>query len=995
MQRFLQYAALVAAVSAPCLAQVSDNEAQTLSTSGFASPLEVRDALSTWQSQNGDNWRSVFAGDTGYGRFLYGGSVPAPFTPKNDGDFEALGRISIGGAYDIMGLSPAKLELDSVTFLPLGLIGTTDKTSVQFQQVVGGVKVERGFVNTLFNQQGQLLSIDTVGLPDSALPTSVVPTISSDSALAFARQSFALSTELEAIDIDERGLVIAQDESGKLRTGALAWKIRVGNESEAGNPQAFLYSISAQGELRVIREANEIHYFDVGGTVQTLVTPGETPDTASNPPVAMPAGYMEVTSSAGTVVTDAFGNFNFPGATGPLNVTFSYKGTYNNVQNDVGGQYSSTVSLGTGTGNSVVLNSPAAAFVTSQSTTFSAINRMRDWTRATNPFDAVSDFNAPAFVNINDSCNAFFNGFSTNYFQAGGGCAATSFDNVVWHEMGHWMNVRYGSGNGPDGFGEGNADVFAMYQANSPNVGDGFCGPGCSIRTGLNTRTFCGDNNTGCYGQVHADGEVLMGALWKVRAQLQLTYGEVPGGLYADQLFNSWMNAYNDGQIKSIIENHWLVLDDNDGNIANGTPSFPAINAGFLAQGFPGFEISILDIASVVEPGDTQDQSGPYGVSAVVTPVSGVSIASATLSYRVNGGTFQNVAMLNASGDRWFAPIPGQTSPNKVEWFLTAQNNLGESATYPKAAPTELNKFEIGTLDVFYFEDFEGNNDAGWTHAQVNEQDDWQRGAPQGAAGDPSSAFSGSNVWANDLGGTGFNGEYKPNVENFLRSPNISLSGASGSKLVYQRWLTVEEGIFDNAEISVNGNLIWNNPANGNLIDSSWTKHELDLAAFDGQSIQVEYRLRSDGGLEFGGWNIDDFGIQSLNPSPTAGLPVNYGSGTLGFTAPSIDSLGQVASLGNSAFAVAMKDGPAEAMVFFGIGIVEINTPVLGVDLLVSPTKILQGTTDLFGQYSVGLPVPSDPAFIGVQFLFQAIVEDAGATGGFAASNGLRVTIQP
>lgn len=995
MLKFMQCAALVAAASAPCLAQVSTPEAASLVSTGFASPLEVREALSSWRGENGASWRSVFAGDTGYSRFLYGGNLSAPFTPKNDGDFEALGLIAIGNAYDIMGLSPAHLELDSVKFLPLGLVGTTDKTSVQFQQVVSGVQVERGFVNALFNQQGQLLSLDTVGLPDSVLPRSVVPTTTSDSALDFARKSFTLTTGLDAQDIEERGLVIAQDESGKLRTGALAWKIRVGNESEPGNPQAFLYSISAQGELRVVREENQIHYFDVGGTVQTLVTPGQTPDTASNPPVPKPAGYMEATSSAGTVTTDAFGNFNFPGATGPLDVTFRYVGTYNNVLNDTGAEYTKTVTLNTGTGNSVVMNSPAASLVTSQSTTFSAINRMRDWTRSVNPFDTTSDFNAPSFVNINDSCNAFYNGFSTNYFKAGSGCAATSFDNVVWHEMGHWMNDRYGSGNGSDGFGEGNADVFAMYQANSPNVGDGFCGPGCSIRTGLNTRSFCGDSNPGCYGQVHTDGEVLMGALWKVRANLQGTYGDAAGGNYADILFNSWMNAYNDSQIKSIIENHWLVLDDDDGNIANGTPSYPDINAGFVTQGFPGFEISTVDIANVVEPGNTQDENGPYGVSAVVTPVSGTVITNATLSYRVNGSGVQDIAMQSASGDRWFATIPGQASPSKVEWYLSAQNDLGQSVTYPKAAPGSLNKFEIGDLNIFATEDFDGGSDAGWTHVQVSEQDDWQRGTPQGKVGDPDSAFSGASIWGNDLGGPGYNGEYKPNVENYLRSPSISLGGATGAKLVYQRWLTVEEGIFDNAEISVNGNLLWSNPANGNLVDTSWTKHEVDLSAFDGQNIQVEYRLRTDGGLEFGGWNIDDFSIETLNPSPTAGLPVNYGTGTLGFTAPTIDSRGEVPSLGNPDFAVAMKNGPAEATVLLGIGSAEVNIPVLGVDLLVSPNKILQGTTDLFGQYGIALTVPSDPAFVGAQFLFQAIVEDAGATGGYAATNGLRVTIQP
>ena len=95
--------------------------------------------------------------------------------------------------------------------------------------------------------------------------------------------------------------------------------------------------------------------------------------------------------------------------------------------------------------------------------------------------------------------------------------------------MGHWLNDLYGSGNGSDGFGEGNADVFAMYLVDDPIVGQDFCGSGCNVRDGNNTRQFCGDCCNGCYGQVHADGEVLMGALWKVRARLKVGLGSSAG----------------------------------------------------------------------------------------------------------------------------------------------------------------------------------------------------------------------------------------------------------------------------------------------------------------------------------------------------------------------------------------------------------------------------------------------------------------------------------
>jgi hypothetical protein len=184
MQRFLLSAALFAAASTPLLAQAPAPESPS-SPSGFANGLQVRDALSTWRADHGANWQSVFSGDTGYSRFLYGGHTSALFTPIADADFEVLGRLYIDAAYGLMGISSAHLELDKVSFLPLGLIGSTDKTSIQFQQFVNGVAVERGFVNALFNQSGELLSLDTVGLPDSALPLNTTPTINAGVAETF------------------------------------------------------------------------------------------------------------------------------------------------------------------------------------------------------------------------------------------------------------------------------------------------------------------------------------------------------------------------------------------------------------------------------------------------------------------------------------------------------------------------------------------------------------------------------------------------------------------------------------------------------------------------------------------------------------------------------------------------------------------------------------------------------------------------------------------
>ena len=78
-------------------------------------------------------------------------------------------------------------------------------------------------------------------------------------------------------------------------------------------------------------------------------------------------------------------------------------------------------------------------------------------------------------------------------------------------------------------------------------------------------------------------------------------------------------------------------------------------------------------------------------------------------------------------------------------------------------------------------------------------------------------------MWGNDLGMSGWNGAYANNINNWLRSPIIDCSGQTGVHLSFQRWLTVEDGIYDQARIKVNGTQVWVNPGGtGDLIDTSW-----------------------------------------------------------------------------------------------------------------------------------------------------------------------------
>ena len=178
-------------------------------------------------------------------------------------------------------------------------------------------------------------------------------------------------------------------------------------------------------------------------------------------------------------------------------------------------------------------------------------------------------------------------------------------------------------------------------------VGQDFLGPGSNVRTGLNTHAFCGDKHPACYGEVHADGEPWMGAAWKVRNRLNITNGNAQGDLIANNIFLGWMNAYNQGEIKSLIESQWLALDDDDGNLNDGTPHFTDIDKGFRSQGFRGVVVAC-----------------PQPINYCTAAPNSFSPTGAIMSYSGTTQTSNNDLVLQATG------VP----PNTSAFFFYGHN---------------------------------------------------------------------------------------------------------------------------------------------------------------------------------------------------------------------------------------------------------------------------------------------------------------------------------
>ncbi len=178
----------------------------------------------------------------------------------------------------------------------------------------------------------------------------------------------------------------------------------------------------------------------------------------------------------------------------------------------------------------------------------------------------------------------------------------------------------------------------------------------------------------------------------------------------------------------------------------------------------------------------------------------------------------------------------------------------------------------VGETAIIFQDGFE-DGDNGWTHFQIETQDDWQRGTPVGTSSyDPLSAFNGDCIWGNDLGFQGWDGNYKANAFNVLISPIIDCTGFHNVRLNYRRWLTVEKSMYDMARIFVNDQLVWQNDHDTDHIDTDWTLHDISISSIADDNPEVEFKfdLVADAGIHFGGWNIDEF---SLIGAPFAGQP--------------------------------------------------------------------------------------------------------------------------
>ncbi len=241
-------------------------------------------------------------------------------------------------------------------------------------------------------------------------------------------------------------------------------------------------------------------------------------------------------------------------------------------------------------------------------------------------------------------------------------------------------------------------------------------------------------------------------------------------------------------------------------------------------------------------------------------PVSGTG----QLHYSVDGGLWQTVAMAEGLPNEYTATLPAIGCEEVLEYYISAEEAV--NGIYYQPSPSNPNAVMAATgINVAFADDFE--TDLGWTVSGGS----WARGTPTGGGGeygspDPSSAYSGANVFGYNL-----SGDYENSMpERHITSPAFDCSGMSQTSLKFYRWLGVEQPSYDHAyvRISTDGSTwttIWENT--GQVADAAWTLQEFDISAIADNESTVYLRFTqgtSDGSWRFCGWNIDDLEVSAM-----------------------------------------------------------------------------------------------------------------------------------
>jgi hypothetical protein len=804
-----------------------------LGHSDFRSDIGSMNAEGELATRYGGLW-SVFAwnSQSDTPRHVYGTSVQLTGAITNASQLETAARQVIADNASVLRADGDNLRLHATPHA-LG------KWTAHFQQTYHGIDVWEAKVRVLFTDTGKLMLMGSDYY--SGIDVDPNPGLSASMAEAIAVGDLPFNPATDLVEGDPELLVLPFPISESAVEHHLVWRTRVRTEDPLGIWVTHVEAHSGE----ILWRYNDIHFVDVAGDTDTDVQIYGWCDGNTN----MTIPYLEIdVLGGGTSVSDEDGNWTIShGGTADVTVECDLRGPYVDLNNQGGAEAFFSGSATPGVPFTVDFDGTNAQ--KDERDVFDAVNDIHDFFQLFATEFALPHARMTANVSLNSTCNAYWDG-TINFYQEGGGCANTGeLQQVVHHEFGHGVQAAILGSQGGEGLGEGNGDIIGNLITQDPIIGRGFYLGNCvsGIRNSDNNLSYPGD----VIGQeIHYAGQVIAGFNWDSMIMLQDMYDtgapawDSPGTIMsAERWHYGRVLGHPTTQPDQVL---WtFIADDDNGDLNDGTPHHAIFCEAANNHGFDCPEILVgvfVDHESHPYSGDFIGGYDAVG-TAVSMPVGNSEIVpgSVTLSYRVNGGGFSTISM-TATGnpDEYTGHIPAQSDGSVVEYYLYAEDTLGENGSSPADAPTSLHYFQVNDI----FPD-EMEFDTAWHTGSMMEETAgtgrWERADPEpteAQPGDDHTAAPGTDCWVTGpLAGTSM-GTYDVDAgQTVLYSPTFDLVGAADVSVSYWRWYSNDQGnapLADDwiVQISNDNGDNWTDVENIGTSPNAWEQIAFDLDSY-------------------------------------------------------------------------------------------------------------------------------------------------------------------
>jgi hypothetical protein len=632
----------------------------------------------------------------------------------------------------------------------------------------------------------------------------------------------------------------------------------------------------------ILHQESMIRHADVPVTVQGQATQGNRA-AECDPESPTPLPYARVTVGGTNYFADSNGAVTVPNVTGPVSVTSRTEGRWFAMSNAVGPVSELTSSSSGSPVDFVHSAANTDQALRAQVNAYLHSNIVRDLVvRASPGFPTIpAQQSFQINVQVSGTCNAFYDGGSINFYASGGGCNNTAFSTVVHHEYGHHVVNRAGSGQGA--YGEGFGDIMGVLVTDESALGVGFQSCAGGLRNASNNCQYLASGCSTCGSAIHSCGQLLSGCVWDMRNNFSAAFPTTYRQMVEDLTVNSALLHGAVTTITPAITTHFLTLDDDNANLADGSPNYTLINNAFTLHGMPGPALAALRFDF---PEGLPATSLPAGGTTVRFAVSSLAETLSAQSVRLlartePGAAFTASVPVQVSPGTYEAALPAGECGGRVEYYVSAQSSAGTAVTSPAAAPGTVHSAIIAsaaTETQVVLSDFEASNE-GWTVGATGDNATagiWVRVDPIGTASgsipaqpeDDRTPAPGTRCWVTGQGTAGgaIGAADVDGGTTTLVSPNYDVTGLADPRFSYWRWYSNEAGAGPNAdsmpiELSVDGGSSWVVVEDVTENARAWVLRSFRVADFATPTSQLRLRFRA---RDLGSGSLVEAGVDDV-----------------------------------------------------------------------------------------------------------------------------------